>query len=126
MYLVFKNERLAPDVMAQPEIDLYQWRIVQRSNGSLHITTQIASGTLRVTSALLAIELSQGRIKTESGRCYRLCTPPETDQLVLFQLYHNAVREIGVVSGDISEPIWKAISSGAWASDDKCMLPAIQ
>lgn len=126
MFPVFKNDRLAPDVLSQPEVHLHHWRIVQRPNGDLHITTQIAPGVLRVTSRLLAIDLSKALLKTESGRSYHLCAPPELDQVMWSLLSLNGVRGIGVVSGDVSEAVWGAISSGAWANDEMTLLPPIQ
>lgn len=88
----------------QPEIELCHWRILERETGSLHITAQLTSGPFRVTSALLAIDLSCCSATTESGRSYHLCAPPELDQLLLTLLIANALRSIGAISGDEATP----------------------
>lgn len=126
MFPVFKNHRSALDVLSQPEVYLHHWRIVQRLNGDLHITTQIRPGVLRVTSRLLVIDMSKAILKTEFGRNYLLCAPPELDQVKWSLLSLNGVRGIGVASCDVSEAVWRAISSGAWANDEMTLLPPIQ
>lgn len=68
MELHFVNERPAPDVLSQPVVQLHDWRLLQRGNGTLHIAAQLDSGSLRVTSSLQAIDLPGAVVKTESGR----------------------------------------------------------
>ncbi len=123
--LVFVNERPAPDVQSQPEVDLRHWRVLQRGNGALHLAAQMASGSFRVTSALLAIDLVRAIIKTDSGRSYRLCAPPEENEFLRGLITLNAARDLVVVSDDVSEAIWKAVSSGAWNGEEGSLLPPI-
>jgi hypothetical protein len=82
MHLFFQNDRPAPDLSLQPCVNPIHWRILRRPTGTLHITAQLAAGPLRLTSALVAIDLSRGLVKTESRRSYSLSVPPEQDQLV--------------------------------------------
>lgn len=126
MHLIFVNGRPAPEVSSQPEVELHHWRILQRSSGSLYIAAQLASGSLRVTSALLAIDLSQSMIRTESGRSYRLCAPPESDQFLHALIAVNAVRELGSVADDVSETVWSAVTNRRWPADGLSLLPPCQ
>lgn len=123
MELYFYNERPAPEVFAQPEVDLHHWRVLQRGNGSLHIAAQLDSGSLRVTSPLIAVDLARAILRTESGRSYRLCEPPEKDPLLQLLVVVNATRDLVTVSGDVSERIWAAITDGTWPSADVTLLP---
>lgn len=124
--LHFVNERPAPDVQSHPEVQLHHWRILQRGNGTLHIAAQLDSGSLRVTSSLQAIDLPGAVVKMESGRGYHLCTPPEEDQLLRSLMVLNAARNLVLVSGDVSEAIWGAITNGAWPQEGTCLLPSVQ
>ncbi len=126
MRISFQNDRPAPSVSLQHEVDPIHWRILRRATGTLHLTAQLASGPLRLTSALVAIDLSRGLVKTESGRNYRLSVPPEQDELVQVLLVANAVRGMGVVWGDVSDAIWDAISTGAWPNECEPLLPYAQ
>lgn len=126
MEIYFYNDRPAPEVPAQPEVDLHHWRVLQRGTGSLHIAAQLDSGSLRVTSPLLAVDLPRGILRTESGRSYRLCEPPEKDPLLHLLMVMNASRDLVTVSGDVSERIWAAITDGAWPGADTIMLPSMQ
>lgn len=126
MELHFVNERPAPDVLSQPVVQLHHWRILQRGNGTLHIAAQLDSGSLRVTSSLQAIDLPGAVVKTESGRGYHLCNPPEEDQLLRSLMVLNAARDLVQISGDVSEVIWAAITTGAWPDEGTCLLPSVQ
>lgn len=124
LYLV--NERPAPDVLSQPEVQLHHWRILRRGNGTLHIAAQLDSGSLRITSLLQAIDLPRAIVKTESGRSYQLCNPPEEDQLLRSLMLLNAVRGLVQVSEDVSDAIWAAITTGAWPYEGSSLLPSVQ
>lgn len=126
MHLFFQNDRPAPVVSLQPYANPIHWRILRRNAGTLHTTAQLASGPLRLTSALVAVDLSRGLVKTESGRSYSLSVPPEQDQLVQALLVANAVRGMGAVSDDVSDAVWSAISSGAWIRKEALLLPSLQ
>lgn len=60
-----------------------------------------------------AIDLPRTIVKTESGRSYHLCNPPEEDQLLRSLIVLNAARGLVHVSGDVSDAIWAAITTGA-------------
>lgn len=126
MELHFVNERPAPDVLVQPEVKLHHWRILRRSSGTLHIAAKLDSGSLRVTSSLQAIDLPRAVVKTESGRSYHLCTPPEEHQLLRSLMMLNAARDLAQVSGDVSKDIWAAILAGAWRDGGASLLPSLQ
>lgn len=126
MELHFLNQRPAPDVLAQPEVQLHHWRILQRGNGTLHIAAQLDSGPLRVTSLLQAIDLPRAIVKTESGRSYHLCSPPEEDQLLRSLMVLNAARDLVQVSGDVSYAIWAATTTGEWPDGGAGLLPLLQ
>jgi len=126
MELHLVNERPAPDVLSQPEVQLHHWRILRRGNGTLHIAAQLDSGSLRVTSLLQAIDLPRAIVKTESGRSYHLCNPPEEDQLLRSLMVLNAARDLVQVSEDVSDAIWAAIATGAWPYDGSSLLPSVQ
>lgn len=126
MELHFVNERLAPDVLSQPDVQLHHWRILRRGNGTLHIAAQLDSGSLRVTSSLQAIDLPGAVVKTASGREYHLCNPPEEDQLLRSIIMLNAARDLVEVSEDVSEAIWAAITMGAWPDEGTYLLASGQ
>ena len=126
MQYVFVNDRLAPRVESKPTVALRHWRILVRGNADLHLCAQLDSGSLRLTSKLQCVELAQGTVTTESGRSYRLCAPPEKDDVLLGLMQRYALREIQSVSGDESEVVWQAISSGAWPPGMEPLLPRVQ
>lgn len=126
MHLSFSNMRPATDVASQPEIELHRRRIVQTGSGSLYIAAQLASGSLRVTSAFLAIDLSQSMVKTESSRSYHICAPPVSDQFLSALIAASAVSELGSVVDDLSEMVWGAMTNRAWPSDGAPLLPPCQ
>lgn len=120
----FVNDRQAPDTESQPSVELRHWRILLRGNGDLHLTAQLDSGALRVTSKLQYMELASGAVRTESGRSYQLCAPPEGDKVLRGLMRLRALRDLQMISGDVSDVIWAAIAAGAWPEGKKAMLPA--
>ncbi|MFN9476514.1 hypothetical protein [Acidovorax sp.] len=122
---IFGNDRPAPDVQTQPHVELRHWRIVQRINGKLHIVAQLASGSFRLTTMLVAIDLHHATVRTESGRCYHLCAPPEEDEFLRSAMDACTVRGLAFMSGDVSEIIWTAITSGTWSRDEGDLLPPL-
>lgn len=126
VWFVFGNDRPAPDVQSQPHVQLYHWRIVRRGNGALHITAQLASGSFRLTSVLIAIDLQRALVSTESGRSYHLCTPPEADEFLRAAMVASAMRDLLFLSGDVSDIIWSAILTGTWSAQEGCLLPQFQ
>lgn len=126
MFLLFENERPVPDIEVQPSVDLQHWRIVVRSNGDLHLTAQLDSGSFRVTSKLECMEPAQATVRTESGRRYRLCAPPEEEGMRQGLMQWRAVNDLDVITGDVSEVVWQAIASGAWPAGMEPLLPRPQ
>lgn len=124
LHVLFGNDRPAPDVLSQPFVELEHWRILQGGSGSLHIAARLASGSFRLTSMLIAIDLQRAQVRTESGRCYHLCMPPEEDEPVRHLIVASAARDLAV-SGDVSGVIWRAVSSGSW-SVEGILLPPFQ
>jgi len=120
---LFGNDRPAPDVQTQPHVKLQHWRILQRGNGTLHLAAQLASGSFRLTSTLIAIDLQRALVRTESGRCYHLAVPPEEDEFLRNVMDAYAARELVVVSSDVSDIIWKAISTGSWSAQGMLLPP---
>lgn len=123
MHPLFTNDRPAPDVLSQPELELHHWRILRSGNGTLHIAAKIPSGSFRVTSALIALDLAQGIVRTESGRSYHLSAPPEEDPGLRALMTGNASRGIVPISGDISDAIWNAVTTGVWPRGIEDLLP---
>lgn len=120
------NQRPAPAIPSQPEVQLHHWRILRGGNGNLNIAAWLDSGPLRVSSLLQAIGLPRATAKTESGRSYHLCTPPEEDPLLRSLMVLNATRDLVQVSGDVSDAIWAAITTGAWTYEGSSLLPSVQ
>lgn len=126
MYIYFTNDRPASDVLAEPKVELQHWRILRRGSGTLHIAAQVSSGSFRVTSSLIGIDLAQSTVRTESGRSYRLCAPPEEEPSLRTMMTVNASRDLVHISDDISDVIWGAVTSGAWPTGMKGLLPPSQ
>lgn len=122
---LFENDRPAPDVQSQPHVELRHWRILQRGNGTLYIAAQLASGSFRLTSTVVAIDLQAAVLWTASGRCYHLCEPPEQDEFLRNVMGAYAVRELLVVSADVSDIIWGVVSTGIWPAESM-LLPPVQ
>lgn len=126
MHLFFTNNRPAPDVLSEPAVELHHWRILRRGNGTLHIAAQVPSGSFRVTSPLITMDLAQSTARTESGRSYRLCAPPEEDPVLRALMTANASRDLVLISDDISDAIWDAVKSGVWPRGMDSLLPPSQ
>ena len=119
----FLNERPAPDVQVQPEVQLDHWRILQRGTGTLHIVAMVGPMTLRVTSALAAIDLASAMLKTGSGRNYHLAAPPEEDEDLRMLMELHGEHAIGTVSADVSDVGWDAVSVASWPAQGGELQP---
>lgn len=126
MQIQFLNERPAPDVQVQPKVQLDHWRILQRGTGTLHIVAMLGPMTLRVTSALAAIELAIAMVKTESGRNYHLAVAPEEDEDLRMLMELRGRHAIGTMSADVSDAVWHAVSAGSWPDQSGGLLPPWQ
>lgn len=124
MTFQFLNDRFAPCVESQPSVELRHWRVLIRGDGELHLVAQMNSGSLRVTSKLHCMEVSRGIVRTESGRSYELCAPPERDEQLRTLMELNALRNLTMISGDVSQAMWDAVKAGAWPAKCKRLLPA--
>ena len=126
MQIQFLNERPAPDVQVQPEVQLDHWRILQRGTGTLHIVAMLGPMTLRVTSALAAIDLASAMVKTESGRNYHLAAAPEEDEDLRMLMELHGRHAIGTMWADVSDVVWHAVSAGSWPDHGSGLLPLWQ
>lgn len=126
MKIQFLNHRLAPNVESQPSVELQHWRILVRGNGHMHLAAQLDLGSLRVTTKLQCMDVSRGIVTTESGRSYRLCAPPEEDELLRPLIELNALRNLLMISGDVSQAVWNAIDAGTWPAGSTALLPSPQ
>lgn len=126
MTFTFLNDRLAPRVESQPSVELRHWRIFARGNGDLHLTAQMETGSLRVTSKLHCMDVSRGSVRTASGRSYQLCAPPETDEKLQTLMELNALRNLLMIASDVSQVMWDAIEAGAWPAECAALLPPPQ
>ena len=126
MTFQFFNDRLAPSVESQPLAELHHWRVLARGNGDRHLTAQMDSGTLRVTSKLQCMEVSRGIVRTESGRSYKLCAPPEEDEQLRTLIELNALRSLQTIIGEESHAIWDAVKAGDWPAERVALLPPPQ
>lgn len=122
----FLNDRLAPSVESQPSVELRHWRIFARGNGDLHLAAQMETGSLRVTSKLHCLDVLRGSVRTESGRSYLLCAQPETDENLRTLMELNALKNLLMVTGDVSQVIWDAIKAGTWPAECTALLPPPQ
>lgn len=95
-------------------------------NGHMHLAAQLDSGSLRVTTKLQCVEVLRGIVITESGSSYRLCAPPEEDELLRPLIDPNALRSLLMISGDVSQAVWNAIDAGTWPAGSTALLPSPQ
>ena len=113
MQFFFLNERFAPEVSEQPELDLHHWRLFRAASGEAHLSAEIRPGTMRITTPVVVIDLPKACCITLSGRRYRLCSPPESGELLRTFLHANAQRGGLVDAVDVSDTIWSEIASRA-------------
>lgn len=104
--VLFLNDRQAPSVEAQPSVGLTSWRILELPWTEKRILMLSAEGVMRVTTAIVQLDLIARTATTSSGRIYEFQTPPETTPLIRAALVFNASR-VGLIDGiDVSEDIW--------------------
>lgn len=112
----FVNERDAPSVEAQPRMEVHSWRLIRTPEGRLHLATlrglSEERGTVRVTSAITAVDRQSGIVTTESGRRYALIGPPEERDFERSLLQGGAVR-LGLGDAvDVSVFAWDQVDMG--------------
>jgi hypothetical protein len=110
--LVFLNHRDAPSVGDQPEVVVLSWRVLQAANGDRHLLAIVATGSLRMTSALASFNAAQCTLTTQSGRRYKLCGPPEAGQVQLGLLHVYALRSGLAEAVDVSDELWAMTGHG--------------
>jgi len=111
--LTFVNERDAPQVEAQPRVEVHCWRLLKASSGTLHLVTlrglSDESATVRVTSAISAVDAAAGIVTTSTGRQYLLMGPFETRDFEVDLLHRGAVRLGMADSVDVSVFAWDQV-----------------
>jgi len=94
--ITFLHPRDAPPVQAQPFMEVHSWRLIRTPAGSLHLVTlrdlTEERGTVRVTSAITAVDEQAGIVTTSSGREYALMGPAEERDFERDLLQGGAVR----------------------------------
>lgn len=113
MQFLFLNERFAPQVSEQPEVDLHHWRMFRAPSGDTRLSAEINPGTMRITTPVVAVDIPKACCITLSGRRYRLCCPPEDGELLRALIQANAERSGLVGAADVSDSIWSEISTRA-------------
>ncbi|WP_375212621.1 hypothetical protein [Aquabacterium sp.] len=111
----FVNDRDAAAVEAQPRMEVHSWRLVRMPTGSLHLVIlkdlTAERGTVRVTSAITAVDPEVRIVTTSSGRQYALMGPAEERDFELDLLHGGAVR-LGLGDAvDVSVFAWDQLSS---------------
>lgn len=79
--LLFVGARDAPPVTRQSRVEVRSWRLIRTPEGTYHLLTLSdqweTRATVRVTSAITAVDPGAGVVTTSSGRQYVLMGPAE-------------------------------------------------
>jgi hypothetical protein len=113
MQIAFDNERDAPDIEAQPRMLVQSWRLIRTPAGTLHLVTlrdvNDEQGTVRVTSAVSAVQQGPVVVTTSSGRGYELAGPAEEREIERETLRAGAVRLGMGRAVDVSVLAWDLV-----------------
>ncbi|MCY4756796.1 hypothetical protein [Pelomonas aquatica] len=114
--IAFVNLRDAPAADAQPRMEVHSWRSIRAPAGTLHLVTlrdlTEERGTVRVTSAITAVDKEAGIVTTSSGRQYALMRPAEEREFERDLLQGGAVR-LGLGDAvDVSVLAWDQVEIG--------------
>ena len=114
--IAFVNLRDAPAADAQPRMEVHSWRSIRAPAGTLHLVTlrdlTEERGTVRVTSAITAVDKEAGIVTTSSGRQYALMRPAEEREFERDLLQGGAVR-LGLGDAvDVSVLSWDQVEIG--------------
>lgn len=114
--IAFVNLRDAPATDAQPRMEVHSWRSIRAPAGTLHLVTlrdlTEERGTVRVTSAITAVDKEAGIVTTSSGRQYALMRPAEEREFERDLLQGGAVR-LGLGDAvDVSVLAWDQVEIG--------------
>jgi hypothetical protein len=113
MRIAFANERNAPNIEAQSRMLVHSWRLIRTPAGTLHLVTLRGAddeqGTVRVTSAISAVDRGRVVVTTSSGRQYELAGPPEEREIEREMLRAGAVRLGMGRAVDVSVLAWDGV-----------------
>lgn len=110
MTIRIANERDAPSIHDQPQMDVHSWLMLKSTTGELHLVTlrdrDVDGGVVRLTSPMASIDNSARVVATSSGRQYLLMGPPAIETLEQQVLLAGAAR-LGLSDAtDVSEWVW--------------------
>lgn len=94
-----------PGVEQEPEIELRPWLVIECSDGNRYVIGyRPAAGAARASTAIVEQDFSRRRVRTRSGRLYRLDGPPALDAdaayLWVYYALANGLRRFHDVSGE--------------------------
>ncbi|WP_431102909.1 hypothetical protein [Roseateles noduli] len=126
MRIYLADHRYAPDLLHQPKVEVTHWLALKRSDGALHLSVQLPSGPLRVSTPLVALIPGQLTLITESGRHYRVPAQPVSEAHALAPLFANAAAcGLGEVT-DVSSSVWHALKTGQWPTQEHALVSWLQ
>ena len=107
----FSTWRCAPDVSAQPRLELADWRVLMDYEGERFLIGILTNrATLRITTVLRAIDPSTRVWVTQSGRVYETPGPPTEDRQLREQMGWLArASGLGEGSRDVTDVVWRAM-----------------
>ena len=107
----FSSWRCAPDVSVQPRVELADWRVLMDYEGERFLVGILPSrATLRITTALRAIDPSTRMWVTQSGRVYETPGPPSENTQLREQMGVLArASGLGEGSRDVTAAVWRAM-----------------
>lgn len=103
--------RPAPDVSAQPKIQLAYWRVLMDYAGTRYLVGLLPNNaTLRITTAIKTSELVSRTWRTQSGRVYETPGAPTEDWQLREQMSLLArASGLGEGSRDVTAVVWRAM-----------------
>lgn len=107
----FSTWRCAPDVSAQPRLELADWRVLMDYEGERFLIGILPNrATLRITTSLRAIDPGTRMWVTQSGRVYETPGPP-TESTQLREQMARLARATGLGEGsrDVTAAVWRAM-----------------
>lgn len=112
----FAKEGEPPPAKAHPSVEVHCWRLLRAPSGTLHLVTldrqSEEGGTVRVTSAITALDEAAGIVTTSLGRQYLLMVPFEARD-VERDLLHRGAATMGMGdSVDVSVLAWDQVHIG--------------
>lgn len=114
--ITFANDRDAPTVDEQPQVEVDSWRLLRAPEGTLHLVTLRAlseqGGTVRVTTPITVVDQEAGIVTTSSGRRYTLMGPPEDRHIERELLLTGAIRLGMGAAVDVSVLAWDQVDIG--------------